>query len=66
MFNHLLFQKKGFAKHGWRTFMVSRMGIEMSDEILIKRDLNIKKVMIDQCVTYVTTDWTKQPEKKKD
>ena len=59
--------KKGFAKHGWRTFMLSRMnGAEITDEVFNEKRPGYKEGPDGGLsVTYVTTDWTKQPETKK-
>ena len=59
--------KKGFAKHGWRTFMLSRMsGTEITDEIFNEKRPGYKEGPDGGLsVTYVTTDWTKQPKTKK-
>jgi hypothetical protein len=59
--------KKGFAKHGWRTFMLSRMsGTEITDEIFDEKRPGYKEGDDSGLsVTYVTTDWTKKPEVKK-
>ena len=59
--------KTGFGKGHWRTFMLSRANnIEITDEVF-----NEKRPGFNQSgdssmtVTYVTTDWNKQPEVKK-
>jgi hypothetical protein len=59
--------KKGFAKTGWRTFMVSRMGsLQVSDDVF-----NEKRPGYDEgddnsmTVTYVKSDWGKEPEPTK-
>ena len=59
--------KKGFAKHGWRTFMLSRMsGTEITDEVFDEKRPGYKEGDDGGLsVTYVTTDWTKKPEVKK-
>jgi hypothetical protein len=59
--------KKGFAKHGWRTFMLSRMsGTNVTDEIFNEKRPGYKEGDDNGLsVTYVTTDWTKQPKTKK-
>ena len=59
--------KKGFAKHGWRTFMLSRMsGTNITDEIFNEKRPGYKEGPDGGLsVTYVTTDWTKQPKIKK-
>lgn len=59
--------KKGFAKHGWRTFMLSRMsGTEITDEIFNEKRPDYKEGNDNGLsVTYVTTDWTSKPDVKK-
>ena len=59
--------KKGFAKHGWRTFMLSRMNnAEITDEVFNEKRPGYKEGPDGGLsVTYVTTDWTKQPKTKK-
>ena len=59
--------KKGFAKHGWRTFMLSRMsGTEITDEIFNEKRPGYKEGDDNGLsVTYVTTDWTNKPNVKK-
>ena len=59
--------KKGFAEHGWRTFMLSRMsGTEITDEVFNEKRPGYKEGDDNGLsVTYVTTDWTKKPEVKK-
>lgn len=59
--------KKGFAKHGWRTFMLSRMsGTEITDEIFNEKRPGYKEGNDNGLsVTYVTTDWTSKPDVKK-
>jgi hypothetical protein len=59
--------KKGFAKHGWRTFMLSRMNSpEITDEIFNEKRPGYKEGPDSGLsVTYVTTDWTNQPKTKK-
>jgi hypothetical protein len=59
--------KTGFGKGHWRTFMLSRTNnIQITDEVF-----NEKRPGFNQSgdgsmtVTYVTTDWNKQPEVKK-
>lgn len=59
--------KTGFGKHGWRTFMVSRMNnVQITDEIFNEKrpgyNSNDDRSMT---TTYVTSDWTKTPEVKK-
>lgn len=60
--------KKGFEKHGWRTFMLSRMSnVEIhSDETFNNKRPNYKEGSDNSMtVTYVTTDWNTQPKTKK-
>lgn len=59
--------KKGFEKHGWRTFMLSRMsGTNVTDEIFNEKRPGYKEGDDNGLsVTYVTTDWTNKPEVKK-
>lgn len=59
--------KKGFSKHGWRTFMLSRMsGTNITDEIFNEKRPGYKEGSDSGLsVTYVTTDWTKTPTTKK-
>lgn len=59
--------KKGFAKHGWRTFMLSRMsGTNITDEIFNEKRPGYKEGPDSGLsVTYVTTDWTTKPDVKK-
>ena len=59
--------KKGFEKHGWRTFMLSRMsGTNVTDEIFNEKRPGYKEGDDNGLsVTYVTTDWTSKPEIKK-
>ena len=59
--------KKGFDKHGWRTFMLSRMsGTQITDEIFNEKRPGYKEGNDNGLsVTYVTTDWTNKPEVKK-
>jgi len=60
--------KKGFNKHGWRTFMVSRMGSirVLTDETFDTLDQKYNPGKEDtngpMQVTYVTSDWTQTPE----
>ena len=58
--------KKGFGKHGWRTFMLGRMSsTEITDEIFNEKRPGYKEGPDGGLsVTYVTTDWTKQPKTK--
>lgn len=59
--------KKGFAKHGWRTFIVGRMSnVEVTDDIFNGKRPEYKEGSDNSMtVTYVTTDWTNKPEIKK-
>ena len=58
--------KKGFENHGWRTFMVSRMGnMTVSDDTFDQKRPGYKEGDDNSMsVTYVTSDWTKQPKTK--
>lgn len=58
--------KKGFGKHGWRTFMLSRMsGTKITDEIFNEKRPGYKEGDDNGLsVTYVTTDWTSNPQIK--
>jgi hypothetical protein len=59
--------KKGFAEHGWRTFILSRMNNVqvMSDETFdTKRPQYKEGDDRSMSVTYVTADWTKTPKTK--
>ncbi len=58
--------KKGFGKHGWRTFMLSRMsGTKITDEIFNQKRPGYKEGDDNGLsVTYVTTDWTSSPQIK--
>lgn len=60
--------KKGFSKTGWRTFMLSRMNdVQISDETFDSKRPQYKEGDDNSMsVTYVTSDWTKQPEVKKE
>ena len=60
--------KKGFGKTGWRTFMLSRMNdVQISDETFDSKRPQYKEGDDNSMsVTYVTSDWTKQPEVKKE
>jgi hypothetical protein len=60
--------KKGFSKTGWRTFMLSRMSdVQISDETFDSKRPQYKEGDDNSMsVTYVTSDWTKQPEVKKE
>jgi hypothetical protein len=59
--------KKGFEKHGWRTFILSRMsGTQITDEVFNEKRPAYKEGDDNGLsVTYVTTDWTTKPEVKK-
>jgi len=56
--------KTGFAKGGWRTFIVGRMGsVQVTDEKFDEKRPNYKEGDdSSMSVTYVTSDWTKQPK----
>lgn len=60
--------KKGFAKHGWRTFIVGRMN---NVQVLKDEQFDTKRPEYKEgddrsmTVTYVTSDWTKTPEPPK-
>lgn len=60
--------KKGFGKTGWRTFMLSRMNdVQISDETFDSKRPQYKEGDDNSMsVTYVTSDWTKQPKVKKE
>jgi len=59
--------KKGFDKHGWRTFMLSRMsGTKITDVVFNEKRPGYKEGDDNGLsVTYVTTNWTNKPEVKK-
>jgi hypothetical protein len=59
--------KKGFDKHGWRTFMLSRMsGTKITDEVFNEKRPGYKEGDDNGLsVTYVTTNWTDKPKVKK-
>jgi hypothetical protein len=59
--------KTGFGKHGWRTFMVSRMNnVQITDDVFNeKRPGYNPSDDNSMTTTYVTSDWTKTPEVKK-
>jgi hypothetical protein len=60
--------KKGFSKHGWRTFIVGRMN---NVQVLKDEQFDSKRPQYKEgddrsmTVTYVTADWTKTPEPPK-
>lgn len=58
--------KKGFSKTNWRTFMLSRMNdITISDIPFNSKRPQYKEGSDNSMsVTYVTSDWTKQPKTK--
>jgi len=60
--------KKGFNKTGWRTFILSRMSnVEISDQTFDSKRPQYKEGSDNSMsVTYVTSDWTKQPKVKKE
>ena len=58
--------KKGFDKHGWRTFMVSRMSnvkVHDGETFDNKRPQYNPGEDKSMTVTYVTSDWTTKPKK---
>ena len=60
--------KRGFRKHGWRTFMVSNMSdIVVNDKVQFNTKRPDYKEGNDDLfnVTYVTTDWGAVPDIKK-
>jgi len=59
--------KTGFAKHGWRTFILGRMNnVQITDEIFNEKRPGYKEGPDgSMTTTYVTTDWTKTPKTKK-
>jgi hypothetical protein len=59
--------KTGFGKHGWRTFMVSRMNnVQITDDVFNeKRPGYNPSDDNSMTTTYVTSNWTKTPEVKK-
>ena len=60
--------KRGFEKHGWRTFMVSRMSnieIHQDETFNTKRPEYKSGEDNSMTVTYVTTDWDSQPKRKR-
>jgi hypothetical protein len=60
--------KKGFSKHGWRTFMVSNMSdIVVNDKVQFNTKRPDYKEGNDDLfnVTYVTTDWGAVPDIEK-
>jgi hypothetical protein len=59
--------KTGFAKHGWRTFILGRMGnVQVTDEIFNEKRPGYKEGPDgSMTTTYVTVDWGKTPEVKK-
>lgn len=59
--------KTGFAKHGWRTFILGRMNnVQITDEIFNEKRPGYKEGPDgSMTTTYVTTDWTKNPKTKK-
>jgi len=57
--------KKGFNKHGWRTFMVGRMSnVEILSDKIFDQSQPKYKLGDDKSmtVTYVTSDWDKRPK----
>jgi len=59
--------KKGFAKHGWRTFIVGRMSnVEVTDEIFNGKRPQYKEGSDNSMTTtYVTTNWGTTSDIKK-
>ena len=59
--------KTGFAKHGWRTFILGRMSnVQITDEIFNTKRPGYKEGSDgSMTTTYVTVDWGKKPEVKK-
>jgi len=59
--------KTGFAKHGWRTFILGRMSnVQITDEVFNQKRPGYKEGPDgSMTTTYVTVDWGKQPEVKK-
>lgn len=60
--------KSGFSKSGWRTFILSRMSnVTVLDKEMFDQKRPGYKEGNDSSmtVTYVTSDWTKQPKTKK-
>jgi hypothetical protein len=59
--------KKGFAKHGWRTFIVGRMSnVEITDEIFNGKRPEYKEGSDNSMTTtYVTSNWGTVPTTKK-
>jgi hypothetical protein len=59
--------KKGFAKHGWRTFIVGRMSnVEITDEIFNGKRPEYKEGSDNSMTTtYVTTNWGTTSDTKK-
>ena len=59
--------KKGFDKHGWRTFIVGRMSnVEVTDDVFNGKRPEYKEGSDNSMtVTYVTADWTNKPEIQK-
>lgn len=59
--------KKGFGKTGWRTFMLSRMSnVDITNDVFNEKRPGYKEGPDgSMTTTYVTTDWTKTPQIKK-
>lgn len=59
--------KTGFAKHGWRTFILGRMSnVKITDEIFNDKRPGYKEGDDSgMSVTYTTADWSNKPEIKK-
>lgn len=58
--------KTGFAKHGWRTFILGRMSnVQITDEVFTDKRPGYKEGEDSgMSVTYTTADWTKTPDTK--
>jgi hypothetical protein len=59
--------KKGFAKHGWRTFIIGRMSnVEITDEVFNGKRPEYKEGSDNSMTTtYVTTNWGTTSDTKK-
>jgi hypothetical protein len=59
--------KKGFAKHGWRTFIIGRMSnVEITDEVFNGKRPDYKEGSDNSMTTtYVTTNWGTASDTKK-
>jgi len=58
--------KTGFAKHGWRTFILGRMSnVQITDEVFNEKRPGYKEGDDSgMSITYTTADWTKTPDTK--